>query len=213
MLIAALLMVILIPLIAASVRVVPADCFGVVERLGRVMPEIRQPGLVLLRPFFELLILLPKEPFPVDLKLEAETWERIPLTYTVELTCEVRDPIKLHESLPGIQRGEVRAWRMERTVYRIKRFLDNTLLSEGRAAVRKGRLMECLSNREELEDEIQERLAWHAKKVGLEIASVSMKLLEVPDEAKWQVRQAAEAERAAREAADEAGEAQPPAEA
>ena len=50
MLIAALLLVILIPILAASVRMVPKDMVGLVERLGRLVPVVRGPGLLVILP-------------------------------------------------------------------------------------------------------------------------------------------------------------------
>ncbi len=213
MLIAALLMVTLIPLIAASVRVIPDGAVGVVERLGRVIPAVRQPGLVLLRPFFELLILMPKGQFPVNLKLEAETWERVPLTFAVEMQCAVKDPIKLHESVAGIPRGEARERGVGLMVQRVSRFFEQTLVSEGRAAVRKGRLLDCLGNMTAVEELIQERLGWHGRKLGLEILSLHMTLLEMPEDARQRVRQAVEEGRAADEAGLVLDDIEPPAEA
>jgi len=212
MLIAGLLMIILIPLIAASVRVVPDGTVGLVEQLGQVVPGLRQPGLLLLRPFFETLILLPKGPFHVELKLEAETWERVPLTFAVEMECEVKDPVLLDQSLPGVPRGELRERGVRHTIQRVSRFLDHTLVSEGRAAVRKGRLIECLGNMDDLEKRIQERLGWHGRKQGLEILSLQMSLLEIPEDARQQLRQAIQEGRAGEEAELVLEDVDPPAE-
>ena len=82
MLTAALLLVILIPILAASLRVVPKDKVGLVERPGRAVPVVRKPGLMFLVPFLERVMYFPAAAFPLQIPVRIEPRGTEPLELT-----------------------------------------------------------------------------------------------------------------------------------
>ena len=51
----ALILLMAIYLAAAAYKIVPPDSVGLIERMGRLMPGVRKPGVVFIRPFIEAL--------------------------------------------------------------------------------------------------------------------------------------------------------------
>jgi regulator of protease activity HflC (stomatin/prohibitin superfamily) len=197
-LIAALLMVILIPLVAGSVRVLQPGTVGLVERLGRVIPVVRQPGLVLLIPFLERLLTFPSKPFEMELELEVELSGRMPLKLSADCTCEVADVMKFHESLPFTARGSMKETMSHESQARAREFLRGLLESEGRAVVREMGLMEFLGDEDGCAERVMGRLQWHTKRVGLRVEKLVLQAAEMSPEAMWQLRKAVDEERARR---------------
>jgi len=193
MLVAALLLILVIPLIAAACKVVPPDSVGLVERFGRLLPEIRKPGLVIIRPYIERLFVLPNGPIPLVLETDSQLGGRIPVHVTVEVSCAIMDPVKFQQNVPIPP-------RTRGVPARISGFLGALLESEGRALLRELSPIECLSEPRELSRRLSERLEWHTRRVGLSIPELNIAGFGLPPEETDLIRLQAQAERARRDA-------------
>jgi len=185
----ALILLLAIYLAAAAYKVVPPDSVGLIERMGRLMPGVRKPGVVFIRPFIERLLVLPTKRFPLTLLSEAELLGGIPVKLTVEASCAIVDGVKFHQNVPDASPsgGSIPE--------RVSGFLGRLLESEGRALLRDHSPAECLSDLCEVSSRLSGRLDWHTRHVGLEVYSLNITGFDLPRKEMEQVRLQAEAKR------------------
>lgn len=170
----ALILIATMAILAAMIRTVPAGSVGMVERLGRFVPPLRRPGVIVLRPFVERLVSIPISPFPIRCVLDAEIGGE-PAALTVSAECLIQEPVKFNQNVP--------ARRHYTQTERTERFLNGLLASEGRAVLREmtagGRRPTAL----DFARGLSERLGWHARSVGMRIGDLRVRGLDGPESA------------------------------
>ena len=193
MLAVALILLAALYLAAAAYKVVPPDSVGLVERLGHLMPGVRKPGVVFIRPFIDRLVVLPTKRFPLVLHAEAEVAGGIPVKLTVEASCAIIDGVKFHQNVPDASPSGAGIPE------RVSGFLGKLLESEGRALLREHTPAECHSDLREISSRLSGRLDWHTRHVGLEVCSLTITGIDLPPDEVNQVHLQAEAKRARRD--------------
>jgi regulator of protease activity HflC (stomatin/prohibitin superfamily) len=171
----ALILIATMAILAATIRTVPADSVGVVERLGRFVPPLRRPGVVVLRPFIERLVPIPISPFPIRCALDAEI-EGLPAGLLVSAECLIQEPVKFHQNVP--------ARRYYSPTERTERFLNGLLASEGRAVLREMTAGGRRPTAFDFARSLSERLGWHARSVGMRISDLRVSGLDGPENAR-----------------------------
>lgn len=193
MLIAAILLVMLaIPLVGASLRVVPRDMVGLVERLGRVIPVVRRPGLVLVRPFMDRLTYFPATAFPLQTIVTVEPQGTEPLELTAECECTVTDAIRFQQNLPFAGLGSPKQQAGEESAKTAGAFLRTVLAAEGKAAVGEVGVMNFLSDLPAWPDKLRGPLKERAEYMGLRIERLRVRAETLTAEEMWRLRRRAE---------------------
>lgn len=192
MLTAALLLVILIPILAASLRVVPKDKVGLVERAGRVIPVVRGPGLVFLVPFLERVTYLPATAFPLQIPVTIEPRGTEPLELTAECACTVADAVRFREHLPFSGVGPAKQQAGEECAKTAGAFLQRVMAAEGEAAVAEAGVMNFLSDLPGWADRLRGPLKERGAHVGLRFEGLRVSSKQMTAEEMWRLRRRAE---------------------
>ena len=165
MLVVAIILIAVIPIVAGSIRVVPPDSVGLVERLGRLLPGVRQPGIVLIRPFIERLLIVPVKAFPVVCETEVDEGGST-RKLTLNADCLIQDPVKFHQNVPPVPRGGPRE--------SASGFLGTLMNSEGRALLREMPVGSELFDSYDFSNRLADRLEWHTRSVGLKVSGIQV---------------------------------------
>jgi regulator of protease activity HflC (stomatin/prohibitin superfamily) len=100
-----LIAIVVIVVLIASIRSIPADERGVVYRLGRKQKSVIGPGRVMILPFIDRLERISIEPFSVSLPPQsAITKDEIPIQLQASLDAVVKNP--------DLALVKVRDWRI-----------------------------------------------------------------------------------------------------
>jgi regulator of protease activity HflC (stomatin/prohibitin superfamily) len=164
---------------AASVRVVKQIERGVVFRLGRVQPEVRQPGLTALVPLVDRLHRVNMQ--VVTMTVPAQdgiTRDNVTVRVDAVVYYRVIDPVRA-------------VVEVQDYAYAIAQVAQTSL----RSIIGKSELDELLSNREHLNQGLELMLDSPAVPWGIEIDRVEIKDVELPESMKRSMSRQAEAER------------------
>ncbi|MBN8732503.1 MAG: hypothetical protein J0L64_18310 [Acidobacteria bacterium] len=192
MLIAALLLVILIPFLAASLRVVPNGMAAVVERLGRIIPVVRKPGLIVLLPFLERVTYFPATAFPLQIPVTIEPRGTEPLELTAACECTVTDAIRFLGNLPFSGLGAARKQAGEESAKTAGTFLQGVIAAEGEAAVAELGVMNFLSELPGWPDRLRGPLKERGAHVGLRFEGLRVSAPKMTAEEMWRLRRRSE---------------------
>lgn len=192
MLIAALLLVILIPFLAASLRVVPNDMVAMVDRMGRLVPVVRGPGLVVIVPFIDRLNYFPATAFPLQLQVTVEPRGTEPLELTAECECTVVDAIRFQGNLPFSGLGAAKQQARAESVKTAGAFLQRVMAAEGEAAVAEAGVMNFLSDLRGWPDRLRGPLKERGAHVGLRFEGLRVSSKQMTAEEMWRLRRRAE---------------------
>lgn len=165
--------------LAASLRVVKQIERGVVFRLGRVLPEVRQPGLTPLIPVVDRLRRVNMQ--VVTMTVPAQdgiTRDNVTVRVDAVVYYRVIDPVKAVIEVQDYN-------------YAISQVAQTSL----RSIIGKSELDELLSNREHLNQGLEIMLDSPAVPWGIEIDRVEIKDVELPESMKRSMSRQAEAER------------------
>ncbi|MBK7929150.1 MAG: hypothetical protein IPJ98_17225 [Bryobacterales bacterium] len=188
MLIAALLLVILIPFLAASVRVVPKDMVGLVERLGRLVPVVRGPGLMVILPFMDRLTYFPSTAFPLHIPVPIEPRGTEPLELAAECACTVADAVRFRENLPFSGVGPAKQQAGEECAKTAGAFLQRVMAADGEAAVAEAGVMNFLSDLPGWADRLRGPLKERGAHVGLRFEGLRISAKQMTAEEMWRLR-------------------------
>jgi regulator of protease activity HflC (stomatin/prohibitin superfamily) len=165
-------------LAAASVRVLREYERGVVFRLGRVVPQ-KGPGLILLIPAIDRLVRVSLR--TVTLRIphqEVITRDNVPVKVAAVVYFRVIDPT--------------------RSVVEVENYVNATLQiaqTTLRSVLGKAELDTLLSERERLNENLQQIIDEHTEPWGIKVSVVEIKDVEIPDRMQSAIAQQAEAER------------------
>jgi regulator of protease activity HflC (stomatin/prohibitin superfamily) len=165
--------------LAASVRVVTQIERGVVFRLGRVLPAVRQPGVTGLIPFVDRLKRVNMQ--VVTMTVPAQdgiTRDNVTVRVDAVVYYRVVDPVKA-------------VIQVQDYAYAIAQVAQTSL----RSIIGKSELDELLSNREHLNQGLELMLDSPAVPWGIEIDRVEIKDVVLPESMKRSMSRQAEAER------------------
>src|SRR6478609_804754 len=163
---------------AASVRVLREYERGVVFRLGRVTAQ-RGPGLIFLLPFIDRLVKVSLR--TVTLKVPAQeiiTRDNVPARVTAVAYYRVIDPTKS-------------VIEIESVVSATSQIAQTTL----RSVLGKADLDSLLSEREQINDHLQQIIDDQTEPWGVKVTTVEIKDVELPDRMHHAIARQAEAER------------------
>ncbi len=163
---------------AASVRVLREYERGVVFRLGRVTAQ-RGPGLIFLLPFVDRLVKVSLR--TVTLKVPAQeiiTRDNVPARVTAVAYYRVIDPTKS-------------VIEIESVVSATSQIAQTTL----RSVLGKADLDSLLSEREQINDHLQQIIDDQTEPWGVKVTTVEIKDVELPDRMHHAIARQAEAER------------------
>lgn len=192
MLIAGLLLVILIPFLAASVRVVPKDMVAMVDRMGRLVPVVRGPGLLLIVPFLDRLNYFPATAFPLQIPVTVEPRGTEPLELAAECACTVTDAVRFLGNLPFAGLGSDRQKAREECAKSAWAFLRRVMAAEGEAAVAEAGVMNFLSDLPGWADRLRGPLQERGAHVGLRFEGLRISAQKMTAEEMWRLRRRAE---------------------
>ncbi|MEP7367445.1 MAG: hypothetical protein ABI972_29650, partial [Acidobacteriota bacterium] len=144
-----------------------------IERLGRLRPGVYKPGIVVLRPFLERLVVIPAAPFPIQYDTKTEI-AGSPLSLTFHAHCWIQDPVKFQQNVPLVRYANSNA--------RAEKFIGGLLDSEGRALLRELSAHEGLANPYDFCRRLEGRLEWHTRSVGMKLSEMKISGLGLPPE-------------------------------
>jgi regulator of protease activity HflC (stomatin/prohibitin superfamily) len=167
-----------VPMLLAYVRVILQYQSGVVFRLGRLQ-GIRGPGLTILIPFLDTLQIIDRRVQSLDIpKQEMLTRDNISVFLNAVVYFKINDP--------GTAVTKVQDWR-------------NAIFQHGQAAMREVagsvELDALLSERERIGAMIQKLVVDETKAWGIEVVSINIQDIELPEDMKRAMARQAQAER------------------
>jgi regulator of protease activity HflC (stomatin/prohibitin superfamily) len=162
-----------------SIKILPEYERGVIFRLGRVLPEAKGPGLILVFAPVDRII-------RVSLQQEALEVPPQDIITRDNVTLKVNAVIFLRVIDPGKAVIEVKNY-----LYQTSQFAQTTL----RSVLGEVELDELLSHRDKLNLRIQSILDQHTAPWGVKVANVEVKQVDLPDSMLRAMAKQAEAER------------------
>ncbi|MFN8075173.1 MAG: slipin family protein [Kineosporiaceae bacterium] len=176
----AVIAVIALILLASSVRMVQQYQQGVVLRFGRLLPEIRQPGLRMIVPFADRLTRVSMQTVVMSVPAQgAITRDNVTLTVDAVVYFRVIDPVK---ALINVQNYLSAVSQVSQTSLR--------------AVIGRADLDTLLSDRERINDELRSVIDGPTEEPwGLHIERVEVKDVALPEGMKRSMSRQAEAER------------------
>lgn len=167
MLLLALVLIFGVAVLATAFRRVPRDSIGVVERLGRLLPDVHKPGWVVVKPYIERLVVIPTTPFPIQCSTEGDA-AGSPVKLTMTAQCWIQDAFKFQLNIPPK--------RFHDAKQRAALFVTGLMNSEGRALLREHFAATEATADAAQSGDFSERLAgrieWHARNVGIKVTGV-----------------------------------------
>src|ERR1700748_2506233 len=152
---------------------------GVVFRLGRVLPQPKGPGVILVfRPFDQIVrVSLRQEAMEVPAQ-DVITRDNVTLKVSAVITLRVIDPLKAVIEVTNY-------------IYQTSQFAQTTL----RSVLGESDLDGLLAHREMLNQKIQTIIDGHTSPFGLKVVSVEVKQVDLPESMLRAMAKQAEAER------------------
>lgn len=162
-----------------SIKILKEYERGVVFRLGRLLPDAKGPGIILIfRPFDQMVrITLRQEAMEVPSQ-DIITRDNVTLKVNAVITLRVTDPVKA-------------VVQVSNYIYQTSQFAQTTL----RSVLGEVELDGLLSRREALNQRIQTIIDQHTEPFGLKVISVEVKQVDLPESMLRAMAKQAEAER------------------
>ena len=162
-----------------SIKILKEYERGVVFRLGRLLPQPKGPGVVLIfRPFDQMVrVTLRQEAMEVPSQ-DIITRDNVTLKVNAVITLRVVDPVKA-------------VVQVSNYIYQTSQFAQTTL----RSVLGEVELDGLLSRREALNQRIQTIIDQHTEPFGLKVISVEVKQVDLPESMLRAMAKQAEAER------------------
>ena len=172
--------VIVLVVLAASVRLVQQYEKGVVLRFGRLLPELREPGLRLIVPFADRMIKVTMQTVVIGIPAQgAITRDNVTLVVDAVVYYRVIDPVK---AVINVQNYQVAVSQVAQTSLR--------------SVIGRVDLDTLLSDREQINDELKTVIDGPTEGPwGLHIERVEVKDVSLPEGMKRSMSRQAEAER------------------
>lgn len=175
-----LLVVVIVGLyIISSIKILKEYERGVIFRLGRLLPQPKGPGIIVVfRPFDQIVrISLRQEAMEVPPQ-DIITRDNVTLKVNAVITMRVIDPLKAVVEVSNY-------------VYQTSQFAQTTL----RSVLGEVELDQLLAHREMLNQRIQTIIDQHTAPFGLKVVSVEVKQVDLPESMLRAMAKQAEAER------------------
>ncbi len=170
--------IVLVALILSALRILAEYERGVIFRLGRLIGA-KGPGLIILLPGIDKMIKVSLRIITMDVPpQDVVTKDNVSIAVNAVLLFRVVDPVRAINNVENY---------ME-TVFQ---YAQTTL----RSVLGTAELDEVLSEREKLNQRIQEILDHHTDPWGIKVSSVEIKQVDLPKEMQRAIAQQAEAER------------------
>ena len=152
---------------------------GVIFRLGRVLPEPKGPGLIFLFWPLDRMVTIPLRTVVLDVPpQDVITRDNVSVKVNAVLYFRVVDPVKAVVSV-------------ENYLYATSQLAQTTL----RSVLGQAELDELLSERDKLNERLQEIIDRHTDPWGIKISMVEVKHVDLPQEMQRAMARQAEAER------------------
>ncbi len=152
---------------------------GVIFRLGRVLPEPKGPGLIFLFWPLDRMVTIPLRTVVLDVPpQDVITRDNVSVKVNAVLYFRVVDPVKAVVSV-------------ENYLYATSQLAQTTL----RSVLGQAELDELLSERDRLNERLQEIIDRHTDPWGIKISMVEVKHVDLPQEMQRAMARQAEAER------------------
>jgi regulator of protease activity HflC (stomatin/prohibitin superfamily) len=171
-------LLVLVFLLAASLKVVKEYERGVVFRLGRVVGA-RGPGLIVLVPVIERMTKVNLQTITLDLEpQDVITKDNVTISVNAVLYFRVVDPLKAVVAIQDY-------------FFATNRIAEGTL----RATLGQHELDELLSHRDRINEQLQQQIDLLTEAWGIKVVSVEVKDVDLPDTMRRAMAKQAEAER------------------
>jgi len=174
-----IVVVIVVLYLVNSVKILKEYERGVIFRLGRMLPQPKGPGVILVfRPFDQMVrISLRQEAMEVPPQ-DVITRDNVTLKVNAVITLRVVDPVKA-------------VLEVTNYIYQTSQFAQTTL----RSVLGESDLDGLLAHRDQLNQRIQTIIDGHTAPFGLKVVSVEVKQVDLPESMLRAMAKQAEAER------------------
>lgn len=174
-----ILFVFFLMLVSSMVKVVKEYERGVVFRLGRVLPEPKGPGLILLIPLVDRMVKVGLRTITMDVPpQDVITRDNVSVKVNAVVYFRVMDPSRA-------------VIDVEDYMYATSQLAQTTL----RSILGQAELDELLSQRDKINAELQDILDRHTDPWGIKVSTVEIKHVDLPQEMQRAMARQAEAER------------------
>lgn len=166
-------------LLATSVRMVQQYQRGVVLRFGRLLPQVRQPGLRLMAPIADRMVKVPIQTIVMDVEPQgAITKDNVTLSVDAVVYFRVSDPVKA-------------VVNVENYLGAISQVARTSL----RSVIGRADLDTLLSDRQQVNDELRAVIDAPTEEWGITVDRVEIKDIALPEGMRRSMSRQAEAER------------------
>jgi regulator of protease activity HflC (stomatin/prohibitin superfamily) len=173
------LVALVVLLVASSVRMVQQYQRGVVLRFGRLLPEVRQPGLRLLVPVADRMVKVPVQTLVMDVPAQgAITKDNVTLSVDAVVYFRVTDPVKA-------------VVNVENYLGAVSQVAQTSL----RSVIGRADLDTMLSDREQVNAELRAVIDTPTEDWGVSVDRVEVKDIALPEGMRRSMSRQAEAER------------------
>ncbi len=174
-----ILLVFFLMLVSSMVKIVKEYERGVVFRLGRVLPEPKGPGLILLIPLVDRMVKVGLRTITMDVPpQDVITRDNVSVKVNAVVYFRVMDPGRA-------------VIDVEDYMYATSQLAQTTL----RSVLGQAELDELLSQRDKINAELQDILDRHTDPWGIKVSTVEIKHVDLPQEMQRAMARQAEAER------------------
>jgi regulator of protease activity HflC (stomatin/prohibitin superfamily) len=174
-----ILFVFFLMLMSSMVKIVKEYERGVVFRLGRVLPEPKGPGLILLIPLVDRMVKVGLRTITMDVPpQDVITRDNVSVKVNAVVYFRVMDPSRA-------------VIDVEDYMYATSQLAQTTL----RSILGQAELDELLSQRDKINAELQDILDRHTDPWGIKVSTVEIKHVDLPQEMQRAMARQAEAER------------------
>lgn len=171
--------VLLVALVSTGVRMVQQYQRGVVLRFGRLLPEVRQPGLRLLIPVADRMVRIPVQTVVMDVPAQgAITKDNVTLSVDAVVYFRVTDPVKAVVDV-------------ENYLGAVSQVAQTSL----RSVIGRADLDTMLSDREQVNAELRAVIDTPTEEWGVSVDRVEIKDIALPEGMRRSMSRQAEAER------------------
>ncbi|MCE5271053.1 slipin family protein [bacterium] len=174
-----ILLVFFLMLLTSMVKIVKEYERGVVFRLGRVLPEPKGPGLILLIPLVDRMVKISLRTITMDVPpQDVITRDNVSVKVNAVIYFRVMDPARA-------------VIDVEDYMYATSQLAQTTL----RSVLGQAELDKLLAQRDKINEELQDILDRHTDPWGIKVSTVEIKHVDLPQEMQRVMARQAEAER------------------
>lgn len=174
-----ILVVLIIFFFSTALRVLKEYERGVIFRLGKVLPQEKGPGLIVLIPIVDQMQKVPLRIVAMDVDpQDVITKDNVSVKVNAVIYFRVIHPIKA-------------IIEVENYIYAMSQIAQTTI----RSVCGQAELDELLSDREKINSQLQGILDTHTDPWGIKVANVELKHIDLPQEMQRSMAKQAEAER------------------